>query len=740
MADEKKKTDKMSADDFQQLVTSGCTDAVSYIQESIAFTREQATEYYHGKLPDVDKETAEEDRSTAVLTEVRDVTLGMMPDLLRIFFGAGALFKYLPTPSADPEQSKMRVLQAKQATAYVNDVVIRQDNTDSFITFHDAFQDALVRKTGFIKYWWEKSRKPVYWTYTGLSIEQVEMLAGDDEVTIEGKRAYVAQDQILGKAVLYDIKLKRIVDYGKVRIQAVPCENMFVSRRTRLGAIERSAVFGYSEEKTLSQWAELGYNAGELEGCDNDEREAISPEAQARRIPESSSKLIERGSNSASTVDEDKNDPALRKVKYTEVYILADKDGDGIAELNRVVAAGTRYRVMDCEPCDDIQYAAFCPYPEAHVFFGTSIADLTMDLQRIKSRVLRDTLDSLAQSVIPQATVVEGQVNLDDVLNPDTSKIIRMRAPGMYNPHVIPFVGKEGLPIIEMMTNVREGRTGMSDASQGLDPKVLQSTDKAAVSATLTRAQARIEMVARIFAETGMMRLARGILKLIVKHQDEPRTVELTGEVVNIDPKAWNAEMQVQADFPLGRGSAQDQLGFLMSVLAKQEFILTTLGPDNPFVTLEQYHYTLAKILEVAGWTDTGSFFTDPSKMPPEQLEQIKQKMQAAMAAKAGGGAAQGPAAPDPQIEIAKIKAKQETDMATLDFKRQELAATMQMKQIEIDAEMRMRAFETQITRQTTMEQAQIDATVQHTSDMIKSRTAIVVEQLKPRGGADKGG
>jgi hypothetical protein len=110
-----------------------------------------------------------------------------------------------------------------------------------------------------------------------------------------------------------------------------------------------------------------------------------------------------------------------------------------------------------------------------------------MDIQRIKSRILRDMLDNLAQAVKPQTAVVEGQVNLDDVLNPDTSNVIRMRAPGMVQPFVTPFVGKEGLPVLDFLTNVREARTGMSDASQGLDPKVLQSTDKAAVSATLTR-------------------------------------------------------------------------------------------------------------------------------------------------------------------------------------------------------------------------------------------------------------
>lgn len=713
----------LSSAEFQTLVTELASDAQSYIDESIRADRTRATEYWKGRLPDVDQDAAQEDRSTAVLSEVRDTVLGMMPDMLRIFLSADGVVSYTPVPVEDVSLFKSRQDQAKQATDYVQNIVLQQDNPDSFITLHDAFQDAMVRKTGFIKYWWQKSRKPEFTTYTGLDEDTVLAIVGEDDVEVVSKRSYIDKSAVLGPAVCYDLRIKQIRDHGRIRVQAVPCENIIVSRKGR--SIEHTPLFGYHEEKTLSDFTEMGFDAADLTDCDNDPDDTESIEAEARKPTDSASVTPD---------PETPQDSTSRKIKYSEIYVKADKDGDGIAELIRVVCAGTKYKVLEAEPTDEVQFAAFCPYPEAHEFFGQSVADLTMDIQRIKSRVMRDILDSLAQSVKPQTAVVEGKVNLDDVLNPDTSNIIRQQAPGMVQPLVTPFVGREGLPILDLLTNIREARTGMSDASQGLDPKVLQSTDKDAVQATLTKAMSRIEMVARIFAETGMKRLFRGILKLIVKHQDKARTVELRGKWVTIDPAVLDGGMGVVVNLPLGRGSPQEQLASLMQILAKQEQIIQTLGPDNPLCSLEQYYYTLSKILELMSWRNTANFFTDPSTMSEEQKQQVAQGMAAAKQ-----GQQTGPAAPDPAIEQAKIASNERVKMAELQFKREELATKTQIEMSRIQSDANMRLVEIQATHQTTIDAENIRATVKANSDQIAATTKIIVEKLKPRGGADKG-
>jgi hypothetical protein len=720
----KKGDDKkgLSAADFQKLVTSQAQDAETYVNDTFSAEREKATDYYKGRLPDVDKDDAEEDRSTVVLSELRDTTLGMMPDLLRIFLGGESICSFKPVPTADAQDYAEREKQAQEETNYVQHVVLKQDNPDSFTTFHDAFQDALVRKTGFIKYWWERKKTPRFYRWVGLSLDQLTATLEGDHYELVSKRAYPATDTAIPGTpteILYDVRVKCIEDRGRVRIQAFPCENAFFSRKGR--SMEHTPLFGYSEEKTLSDFEAMDFSAADLEDC-NDESDEDKSETLARKPDSAATEKDDAGSE----------DPSQKKYKYSEIYITADKDGDGVAELILCICAGTKFKVLRAEPCEDVQVAAFCPYPQAHQLTGDSLYDLTGDIQRIKSRIMRDVLDSLAQSVKPMMTVVEGQVNLDDCLSPDTSPVLRQRAPGMIGTVNIPFVGQDAIPVLDLMDKIREGRTGMSDASQGLDPKVLQSTDKAAVNATLTRSQARIEMVARIFAETGMRRLFHGIHKLIVSNQDVPRPVRIKNKFVTIDASQWG-EIDVEVEVPLGRGAPQEQLGFLQTVAAKQEQIIAMLGPDNPICPIEKYFYTLKKILEIAGWQNVESFFGDPASMTPEQKAQMGQAMK-----QAAGGGQQAPAGPDPATEQAKIASNERIKMAELAQAREEAAAKLQLEGAQMQAEMQMRAIEIQSRSQTTMDVAQIAAATKHASDIIKSQTAVAVERLKPRGGADK--
>lgn len=705
---------KMSEADFASLVKHQIEDAISFVETDVKDDREKATKYYRGTLPDVDKDTAEEDRSQVVLSEVSDTVLGIMPDLLRIFFSAESVVRYKPVGPGSEDF-------AKQATEYVNSIVLNQDNR-GYSIIQDAFQDALVRKTGFVKYWWAETKEPIFRTHTGLDEMQLTALAGSDDVEILAQRTYIDEDAVLGPAVLYDIEIKTIVKGGKIKLAAVPCEEVFLSRYTRDAG--SSPVFGHRTSMTVSDLVAMGLDFEDVKDLDDDAEVEDDTEKQARK-----------GDSDSTSTDDPVSDPSLRRVLYTEVYMRVDFDGDGIAELRRICCGGSNYEILKNEPFEDIQFATFTPYPEAHTFFGQSVADKTMDIQRIKSRVLRDILDSLAQSITPATGVVEGQVNLDDVLNPDVSKIIRMRQPGMVQPFVIPFVGQQGLPILDLMDKIREQRTGMTDAAQGLDAKALQSTDKDAVMNTLSKGQARTEMLARNFAETGWKDLFKGILKLIVRHQDKARTVRLRGHWAEVQPNEWDPGMDAEVD--LSGGNPREQIAFLQGILAKQEAILQMLGPDNPLVTLQQYRDTLARIIELGGFKNTSAFISDPAQMKPEELAAIKQTMVKAMSA--GKEAPAGPAPVDPAIEQAKIKANMAIKQAELDFKREELATHAAIEQGKIQADMQMRAMEIEAKYKTTVDKAQLDHAGKQVIETIKSRTAIIVEGMKPKGGADNG-
>ncbi len=723
---------RMSDDDFQGLVYVWATDARNYVEEFVAEDRYNSTEYYKGRLPDVDAETVEEDRSRAVLTEVRDTVLGMMPDLLRIFFGTESVIKFDAVPCADPQLAEQKDQEAQQATDYIHQVVLKGDNPDFFQTMHDIFQDALVRRTGFVTWRWEKTKRPEYSTHTGLTEDMAMALAADDTVEILGKRAYLEDiGDGMGPVPLYDLQIRRTLEQGRLRIRGVPCENCIVARRGT--AIDKTSLFGFTEDKSVGDFLAEGWidDPAELADCDKDPTDDDNWETQARR-PEVSTMV--------GPADDPPEDPTQRKVKYGELYITADRDGDGIPELIRVITGGIRYKILHEEPVDDIDFAAFCPYPEAYQFFGESVADLTMDIQRIKSRILRDTLDSLAQSVQPQTAVVEGQVNLDDVLNCDTSKIVRMRAPGMVQPLTVPFVGKDGLPVLEFMTQVRENRTGQSDASNGLDPGALQSSTQSAVHATLTKAQSRVEMVARIFAETGFKRMFRGMLRTTIKNVDLPRLVRLNKRVVQIDPRQWDAEMDATVTLAFGQGSQQQQLAALGMILGKQQELLMMLGPQNPIVSLDQFCYTLKKMVEIAGWHNTTSFFGDFAQLDP----QAKQQAIAQIAQTVAQHAAASKGGPNPQIEQAKIASNERIEQQKMQLAALKMHAEWQMEMMKLRGNLELEAMRIAADRKTALDEAglsalvehagaRLDARVQHHANMMGEQTKLAIARMQPQ-------
>jgi hypothetical protein len=330
-------------------------------------------------------------------------------------------------------------------------------------------------------------------------------------------------------------------------------------------------------------------------------------------------------------------------------------------------------------------------------------------------------MDSLAQVIHPRTVVVEGQVNMDDVMNNETGAIIRARAPGMVQPLVEPFVGQAAMPLIAYMDEIRAQRTGISAASQGLNPDVLQSTTKAAVTATVQGAQERIELIARMFAENGMKRLFKGLLKLLIRHQDKPRMLRLRGKWVQIDPKYWDADMDVQVNVALGHGTDSDKLQFLTMVSQKQEQILQTLGPSNPLVDLAQYRNTLAQICTLAGFKDASRYFK------PVDMQAVAQQAQQQ--------AQNQP--PDPnmmliQIEGQKAQAQAQIDAAKVQADVQDSIRQDQREREKMQLDMLVRVAEIEAKYGTQVNIAKIEATVRAETERNNAMNASMVPPAPP--------
>ncbi len=204
----------------------------------------------------------------------------------------------------------------------------------------------------------------------------------------------------------------------------------------------------------------------------------------------------------------------MQTVEVYECYIRIDEDGDGLAELRRIVYCGSE--ILEDEECDYIPFHSICPIPIPHKFFGQSLADRTMDIQLIKSTITRQSLDNLYLTNNNRVGAVDGQVNLDDLLNATPGGIVRMKNPNALVPLQVQSTFGQAQPMLAYMDEIQARRTGVTDAQNGLDPDVLSNVTAAAVAAMMKSNSGKLELIARVFAETGVKSLFKGILHLIM--------------------------------------------------------------------------------------------------------------------------------------------------------------------------------------------------------------------------------
>ena len=740
-------------EDLTGTVSSAIDDAVDYIDNSISPLRATAIEYYQG-LPFGNEEDG---RSQVVSRDVHDTIADIMPSLMRIFFSTENVVEFVPFGKED-------IKTAEQATDFINKVVLNQDN-DGFTTFYNAFKDALLCKNGIVKYYWDDNYNAEYFEYEGLDDDSLAVLESDTEVEIIKIKSYpnpafptpeatiqvdeenmasmeqdLAEDTIVDETViedipgeektpeqmiedllppeaqevipelieqsmmipqLHDVKLRRKKEGGCIRVESLPPEEFLIDRNAT--SMDDAYLVGHRRYLTVSELVEMGYDYDDVMQYATPYDMEMDDNAEYRA----------RHPLGVDTTDSDQDDANL-KVQYIEAYMKVDMTGDGLAELRRICCLGDSYEIRKNLPCSHIPFVSFCPDPEPHTFFGTSIADVTQDIQKVKSMILRSMLDSLALSVHPRVAVVEGQANIEDVMNTEVGGIIRTRNSGAVQPFNVPFVGQQAFPMLQYMDELKENRTGISKASMGLDPDALQSTTAAAVNATVQGGQQHIELIARIFAEKGMKPLFKGILELLSTHQSKERMVRLRNEWTPIDPRAWDAGMDVVVNVGLGNGSSQERMQYLSLISGKQEQILQTLGANNPLVEMAQYRNTMAKMVELAGFKDAGMFFKEVQPLTPEQQAMMQQQKK-----------------PTPeeqlmQVQIQEIQADMQKSAARLELDKEKMKRNDDLDRDKLDADILLKAAEIEAKYGSKVETEVIRALVERDREQMKMQQNLI--------------
>ena len=535
------------------------------------------------------------------------------------------------------------------------------------MTFHTWFKDELIQKNGVIKTWWEEREDRTEETFENQSLEQLALLTQPEDLP-EDERIEIAEQEQNSDGT-YNVTIRRWRKTGKVKIDSIPPEEFVISRDAK--SIQDARLVGHRCRRTISDLVELGYPYEKLEEIGG----------EASDIPEDEEELVRRSADDEIGTQPTRRDRSQREVWYFEGIVKADVDGDGVSEDRFVAVAGEkgRGRMLANKPWGKRRpFAGITPCPMPHRFVGRSLADMVMDLQLIESTVMRMMLNSAYQSINPMKIVADsGDVDMDALLTPRIGGVIRAADVNSIREIVTPFIGRDMFPVLEWLQNMRENRTGVTRYNQGLDSESLNKTARG-ISQIMSASQQRIELIARIAAETGVVDAFRNIQELVIKHQRRPRMIRLRNKWIEIDPRQWTAEMDVKISVGLGTGNKDQMLQHLgLIAQAQEKIVMLQGGPNGPIVDWNAIYKTASKIAQNAGFKEGDMLFVDPANAPPQQP-------------------------PGPSPEQQKMQAEMEMDKARLQLE-------MQRQQMDVQAMREKAAAEIQIEREKAQAQIMIE-------------------------------
>jgi hypothetical protein len=671
----------MTDDDLQAMLAAQKGDALSSGNEStLGSSREKALDYYYGEMPDM---KPLEGRSKAVSTDVADTIDGLMPGLMEIFAGSDEVVVFDPVAPDDIDA-------AEQETDVTNHVFMQQNN--GFLVLYSMIKDALLEKLGTVKVWTELETREEKETYHNVTEDVLAVVLTDPEIEIT---AMSPSQELPGT---FDVEVSTKQEVKRHRVVPVPPNEFGWSRRTGMQVQDTDYCYHEPEGgRSIDELVTQGYDRKLLEDLPTDNSDKSSESSHRDTINDSD----RRGAS-------DDLNKIMRHVQVCEHYVRMDYKGDGKSCLYKVTTAGDETKILtkggqpDIEPVDVIPFACITPYIVTHRLCGRSAADLVMDIQKIKTALTRGLLDNIYLTLNPRVEVAEANASentLDDLLISRPGGLVRTKTPGGLLPFVHPDITGSIYPMLQYMDSTREWRTGVTRQGQGLDADALNNQTATAAMQFYDVAQARMKLVARIFAETGIADMFWLLHRTIRKNGDQQMTLRLRNKWVTVDPRNWKDRNDMTVNVGLGHGGKAEQMQqMLVLINAQREAAAGMMGMVKPI----NFYNSARDLVRLLDKKDVDRYFTQPDPnaqmpTPPDpnagkaQIEQAKG--QAHM-----------------QIEQGKLAAKQQSD-------QMKAATDAQMAQMKAGIEQQKAAMDVQVKQmeaahKTAIEKLQAEADI----------------------------
>ena len=595
---------KLSEEEVSNAVSVAVREAVDFVESEIAPDRIKAQRYFDGES----YLGSEEGRSQVVATKCRDTIRSVKPSLMRVFLQSGTPVEFMPRR---PET----VQAAEQATKYAEYVF---DRNDGFSIIGDVFHDALIKKVGVAKVYYDETEEVEFDEYSGITEDQIELIRQDPDTDIIEQRTIIeAQVDEMGLQIQpasYEIKVAHTHKDGQIKIKSIAPEDFFVDRDAV--SIEDCYVCGHSSTGRVGDLVAMGFDFEEVYRLSGTSDSTVSDEEEFAR----------RGWDDNSETDSS-IDPSMRRVLITEAYMKMDIEGVGVARMYKFLCAGQDFEVLDYEVCDYNPFAVFEVDPEPHTFFGRSLVDIIIDDQDASTSLLRGLLDNIAMMNNPRIVVNDAMVNLDDMLNNEIGGIVRAKDINQVREMTVGGAASAALPAMSYYDESIRAKTGVSGASMGMDTDVLQSQTAAGVNAAVQAASAVSELIARTLAEGGMKQMFDIIAKLARQHPNPDEVMRVDGQFVPVDPASWGTEIDITANVGLGNNKHAERAATLQQALQLQMQVYQGYGAQNGLVTLTNIRNTIADIMQLGGVPNADRYVM-PMSMEREQQMMQQQMMQ----------------------------------------------------------------------------------------------------------------
>jgi len=604
--------------DLAATISSEISESTEYDQSFLSDKRRRAIEYYRGEMTDTPPRTH---GSRVTSRDLADTMSWILPGIMRTFMASDRMAEFEATASQleDPEAVEQAEEQAEQATDYISHIFMK--DADGYSIVHDATYNSLQTGDAIIKHWFDPTPITSITHHTGMTAQMLAELTEGDEVEIltqEDGEPLQTQDPLTGELIeeqTWNVKAERVTMNGQIRCRVVAPENFLIDN----AAIELKDYRFCAERDpytTRSALVEMGFDRDKVEDLSADANTLMdSEEAYARRHD--------------ATLLTNSQIRSQERIDLYECYLQMDADGDGISETIRVFYAGDsgagtvlEYEVWE----DELPFSKVPCYPQPHRFDSHGIGDRTVDIQQIKTILLRQMLDNQYASNMPQREIEIGSVlNPDAIVSPKFGGVIwKKKGSAQIIPHEIPNTAAQSYPMLEYLDRVSQKRTGVTDQSMSLDPEALQNQSATANQNAHDASYSQIELIARNMAELGWRNVFRAILKLVIKHQDRPRIIRLRGEFISMDPRSWNADMDCTVNVGLGTGSRDRDMVMLQGVMGNQMMIMDRLSKGGftrkAMEMIPKLRLSLIRIAESAGLRNPDAYYLDFDDQDVEEM------------------------------------------------------------------------------------------------------------------------